>query len=1170
MTAATVDQETGRRITEDLDTNFLVEAGAGTGKTYALVSRVVALVRAGFEMKGIVAITFTEAAAAELSERVRTRLEQLLDDTHPDNAHDRLYPLTAEGRQRAEQALADLDQAALQTIHSFASQLLRDDPIATGLPPGWTPLDDMEADRHFADWWEDWLDHVLGRDTGVDPQLQATLRFLFQNGVQLDRIREIAGLFSRNSGRLRLPGSIPVIDLAAVVKSTVQDLEGLAAECIKNREEDTLWPQLRDGLKTVHAVRQVAHDPFAALETCRNGAKVDFSGRKGNSGNWARDCKEIRAAFRASGQCFQEAIHTALLTPLLHNLRRTFALDYEAARKADGVATFDDLLVWARDLLYCDADARRHFQARYTHILIDEFQDTDPLQAEIAFCLAARPDADIEHQAWHSLPLVPGKLFIVGDSKQSIYRFRRADIGVTRQVRKRGQLQVLQLTENRRSQQAVLDWVNAVFDGNREGLMHGDRPGQALYVPLQPNAATQREALGSVTVFGGPEESTSAAWRSLQARHTIRLIAAHAGETAARRLEIYDKTAKRLRPANLSDVCILIRSRTGLNTLEQALDEAGIPYRVEGRTLLFHTQEVQDLLNCLRAIDDPADDIAVVAALRSPAFACSDAELLRWKEARGRAREPWNCLDPDLQVTGPDPDTPGAADREKRRTCLQAITSVWQGLQQLRACHQRRHDIGVAVLIEQFVQERQLETLDLAEYRPRERWRRRRFLVEQARQLESMAGDTPLTLHRFLQWVESQRTEQTQVREATVTETDDDAVRIMTIHGAKGLEFPIVILLGLGVATRRTPAQVLSDQAGQQVEVSFAKGIATAGYDDLKQEELRHLDAEIIRLAYVGATRARDHLLVSLYHKTGQEITGQIQALRDSLPHDEGAEPDDLPAATGRFRTSGAPAPSLAPYDLEAWRHARRGMLRPRLAPLAVTATRLAQRGSVYLEEEDREEMQDTEPYAYRSQPGGTAFGSAVHAVLQDMMRLMVPATESLSADTDMAALVARHRVAIEQRSGQHAAAHGLWSRDQEIADMVARALRHEALAKALKAPRRWPEMSVAAPVDTGHGTVVIEGIIDLMYQEADGRLVLLDYKTNRVAADDIAGLMEHYRHQGAAYAYAVQKATGLTIRAVQFLFVRPRVLHELENLPVLMNEVPDRVAAAFLQPAPV
>ena len=158
------------------------------------------------------------------------------------------------------------------------------------------------------------------------------------------------------------------------------------------------------------------------------------------------------------GKPFQIAVRCAPALAVLENLRQSFAIKYTDQRKAEGVASFDDLLVWARDLLRADATARRRFQDLYTHILVDEFQDTDPLQAQIAFYLAAKPYAKIDGQPWHTVPLAPGKLFIVGDSKQSIYRFRRADIGVTHLVRESGQLRPLTLTENRRSQAPVLDW----------------------------------------------------------------------------------------------------------------------------------------------------------------------------------------------------------------------------------------------------------------------------------------------------------------------------------------------------------------------------------------------------------------------------------------------------------------------------------------------------------------------------------------------------------------------------------------------------------------------------------------------------------------------------------------------------------------------------------------
>ena len=178
----TNDSETLHRIVNDLDANFIVEAGAGTGKTYALVSRVVALVKAGARMQNIVAITFTEAAAAELSQRIRSRLEQLLEDDHSENVDDLLAKgLTHEERERIRRATTELDQAAIQTIHSFAGQLLRERPLDANLPPGWTTLDEVQSSQRFNEKWDKWLEWALGKDTGANPELTAALRYLIED-----------------------------------------------------------------------------------------------------------------------------------------------------------------------------------------------------------------------------------------------------------------------------------------------------------------------------------------------------------------------------------------------------------------------------------------------------------------------------------------------------------------------------------------------------------------------------------------------------------------------------------------------------------------------------------------------------------------------------------------------------------------------------------------------------------------------------------------------------------------------------------------------------------------------------------------------------------------------------------------------------------------------------
>ena len=1164
MTTKTDDQTTLYSIVNDLGANLMIEAGAGTGKTYALVSRVVALVKAGVRMQHIVAITFTEAAAAELSERIRSRMEQLLDNDHPDNVNDLLaQELNDRDRDRIRRAVGELDQAAVQTIHSFAAQLLRDRPLSANLPPGWTPMDAVESAQRFEEQWDQWMDRALGEGADANPELTGALRYLIGVNAGVGSWNEIARAFDGNYDRLASDGSVPEVDLPAIGETTLRALKTLRAQCVN--PSDSLFEQMSAAAETVGAILEVADRPADAALALEQGAKVDFSGTAGSSAkNWSAPIAEIRKQFREEiGQPFQIAVRFAPALTILQHLRQSFALDYVAQRKAEGVATFDDLLVWARDLLHDDAPTRHHFQERYTHILIDEFQDTDPLQAEIAFYLAATPDANIAGPNWHTIPLIPGKLFIVGDSKQSIYRFRRADIGVTRLVKESGQLRPLTLAENRRSQKPILDWVNAVFGE----LMIGEAGLQAEYIALQPNAGLQRDDLAaSVQVFGEPMDLNAAALRQEQARHVASIITDSSGAGAPNHMEVYDRELGGIRPADLRDVCILIRSRTGLGILTRALEYAGIPYRLEGRSLVFGTQEVQDLLNCLRAIDDPSDEVSIVAALRSPAFACSDVMLARWRDAGGT----WNYQSRVLDDG--EPANENQKKRHQRLAELGADFPVWFGLLKMRAYHQMRQTMGAARLIDAFIRDRRLEELDLAENRPREIWRRRRFLAEQARQLEQASaanpGTPPLTLHTFLQWADLQQEEGARINEIAVPETDDDAVRIMTMHAAKGLEFPIVILLGLEQTPSVTSKSMLFDASTGLTEVRLG-GLQSPGYAALVEWEKIHAETELVRLAYVGATRARDHLVVSMYQSTargnrhGAGIVAQIVNLGEdaALPHTRASAGVD---AGLRSQASLVGAAALPEYAPDIWQQRRTESVRHRSFPQAVTATSVAKAlapSDADIEDKDAERDSEATDRAGR---GGTAFGSALHEVLQvavDRISDRLPLADDAAVDDVLAEL----DPGIEHLAQESAKDYGVLDSAEDIARLANRALRSSAVVAGLRAPRLWSEIPVAATIDTPRGPIVMEGIIDLLYRDHDGQLVILDYKSDRVDSEAAVEVkLDHYRLQGAAYAAAVERATGDSVKAVQFLFVRRSDgLREIDNLRELIEGLPQTLAHA-------
>ena len=599
-------------------------------------------------------------------------------------------------------------------------------------------------------------------------------------------------------------------------------------------------------------------------------------------------------------------------------------------------------------------------------------------------------------------------------------------------------------------------------------------------------------------------------------------------------------------------MCILIRSRTGLGILTRALEDAGIPYRLEGNSLVFGTQEVQDLLNCLRAIDDPSDQVSVVAALRSQAFACSDVDLARWRDAAGTWNYQSNLLDEDILVN---------ENREKRRQEtleLGEAFPVRTGLLKIRAYHELRQTTGVARLIVKFMREMRLEELDLAENRPREVWRRRRFLGEQARQLEYASetnpGTAPLILNTFLQLADMQQEEGTRITDVTTTEADDDAVHIMTMHAAKGLEFPIVILLGLEHNSSGIREAVLFDSSTCSTEVKLGS-LQTPGYSTLEEREKVHDAAELVRLAYVGSTRVRDHLIVSTYQSTARGnrqsngIVAEIHSLSENapLPHATASANVDTELPWGG---SVADAPARTEYDPGDWQSERADSIQRRSFPQAVTATRIARAVAPReVEIEDKDSERTTEPIR-RAGRGGTAFGSALHAVLQgalERMSFKLPLPDDVLMDD----LMADFDPAIEQMAQQHAKDHGVSASSDDMARLAHRALRSPAVVAGMRAPRLWPEIPVAASIDTPRGPVVIEGIIDLLYQDDDGELVILDYKSDRVndsAAADAK--LEHYRMQGVAYAAAVESATGITVKAVQFLFVQLQDgLREIDNL---------------------
>jgi ATP-dependent exoDNAse (exonuclease V) beta subunit len=366
----------------------------------------------------------------------------------------------------------------------------------------------------------------------------------------------------------------------------------------------------------------------------QKGKRADWDDPKDGGGHPVTRIKETFKKATEQIEAVVDEHRTAALSELLVHLA-AFTHAFAAERKVQGAATFHDLLVWARDLLRDRPDVRRAAAKRYQCIFVDEFQDTDPLQAELVCFLVADPD-QTEERDWHKLRLKRGKLCLVGDPKQSIYRFRRADIAIYDALYARtgdGAEKVV-LRQTRRSVAPVVDWVNHHFGSE---MQHA--PGvQASYEPLVPRPALDGlafdEAGCGVHQIGGPMPGKSPERWAQEADEVARL--AHHIVDQGWQVTERGGDGWRARPVAYGDICVLLPTRTNLRRLERAFERHDVPYRVESGSLVLQTQEVRDLLTCLRAIDDPSDQVALVAALRSPAYACSDADLLEWVEAGGQ------------------------------------------------------------------------------------------------------------------------------------------------------------------------------------------------------------------------------------------------------------------------------------------------------------------------------------------------------------------------------------------------------------------------------------------------------------------------------------------------------------------------------------------------------
>ncbi|HSJ18259.1 MAG TPA: UvrD-helicase domain-containing protein [Solirubrobacterales bacterium] len=1131
-----------RRAIDARDRDVLLEAGAGTGKTLVLVERFCAAAEDQGGVEGVLAFTFTERAAAELRHRIRVELGARSDAAKQGGDAERAELLAAMSR--------DSERAWISTIHGFCRRILSSHPVPLGLDPRFRVLDEPEADRIAARAFEDALDELLA---GADPDAARLVA-----AIGIPALRDMARtahdeLRSLGHPDAELPQPRPA-DPAAAVAELARAARAALDEASGSGGRQANIDRLA-GAATLDRDHPPGEAEIADLEL--NSAAAAFSGPA---------CERYKEAWRAARRALveHEAAHLyGHLTELVRAFGRRFA---ELKGERSGL-DFEDLQLEALRLLRDHPGIAGVYRDRFRHVMVDEFQDTNEVQLALVRELSG-PDT---------------RVFAVGDEFQSIYGFRHADLRVFRRERERigaeppERAEVLPLSGNFRSRPEIVAAANFVGSA----LLDDYRPITVAKPPEKDRRVAP--AVEMLLTPGG------AGWK--QEELGIRLPGdypsppdrvAEARLLAARLRELREGGV----PAG--DMVVLLRAFTHLAPFEEELERAGLaPYVVGGRGY-WSQQQVDDLRRLIGVVANPLDDHCLLGALSSPACAVLPDTLWLLRQAAGKGRHLWPTIERHFGV-GANPAEPDAGASEQgsqSSECERAGAEDSAGIDAipdrdaerlrefcdtLAGLREAAPRIGLEELADRTMTRFGYDLATLLRPRGTRRLANARKLMRMARAYESAEGRD---LRGFLASLDEAAGRSDREGEAATEAERHDGVRVMTVHAAKGLEFPVVAVADLGrrlLAPRRPsvridrPADDGDEPAPARVGVRLArfgaKSVPLYEYEQLIAESELDEAAESCRLAYVAATRAEDHLILSgCYspHKVANPEANEepaagtpiserlLRALEIIEPEDEVVElppPLPRPGLEARFDparvavrvnhpdrdsfralsgangngTAPAPEPKGKPPLLTA-----RARPEPPGGDLSYSALAAYGRcgyrfyaerilGISSLDRADRAAADGEATGARRR----FAFGNAVHALLEWSARHgWRPPPGELCAELLRAEGLS---TALErERAGQ----------------MVERWLDSE-LCTELRDGRASvrPEMPFLLPV----GGSVVRGAIDLLADTPDGPLVV-DYKTDSLADARPAELVDRYAVQRKIYALAAAGGTPPVRTAFAFL----------------------------------
>jgi ATP-dependent helicase/nuclease subunit A len=1161
-----------RRAIETRDVSIALSAGAGCGKTFVLTERFLSHLAPGTvgesddpaDLAELVAFTYTERAAREMRDRIRKKCNERLTA-----ASDRDAPYWLG-------LLRQLDTARVSTIHSFCGSFLRSHAVEAGLDPQFRVLDDAQSQTRL---WE-LLDDALRKR--LEARDDALMNLAGAYGLASVRERVLNLLRHRDHGQFEAFAGMTVEKLIAqwqefaaqrcerVLKEFAVSPAYLAAKLyfeMNTFDHEKIGPRAAD-LQRLLGELAGTEQPLALLAEIKDAAKLTGLSKKmfesiGVEYDDYKACVQtLRDAIDGVKHLELDPAATRLAAEhglAMLDIAREVAAAYKQSKHGDHVLDFNDLLLETRRVLIAPerAEMRRGIARQIKLLLVDESQDTDPVQAELIDALCDGRPHD-------------GKLFIVGDFKQSIYRFLGAEPSIFRERRQnmpeRGRLP---LSRNFRSQPAILDFVNLLFAPSFG----------ADYEPLVPHRAQHTPPPAIEFLWASePDERVPAGETASAAKSTTK--SERGGADRLRRVEAdwiarrlsgmirggtplipaeHEKGSKAdgppaLRMARPGDIAILFRALSNVEFYEEALRRYDLPYYVVGGRAFYAQQEIFDLANLLRTLVSPSDDVSLAGALRSPLFNLSDEALF------------WLSLHPSGLRAGLFADRfPAGMESEQRRRAKRAA----EVLAELRACKDR---LPVAGVVERAIALTGYDAALLAEFLGERKLANLHKLLSLARSFDR-AG--MMSLADFVVQLNEFVADQPKEALAATESEAGDVVRLMTIHQSKGLEFPVVV-----VADCETALRADSETARFDRHLGPLVGLPSRDDDDEATTPLRmhraesrgEEEQEAIRLFYVATTRAADYLIISggakdagkpqgfwtkllaeRFDRLSGEFLGDVpegvtppRIAVTTLPPDAHAEPtphargpnleriadqaEHLAQTTNASASTGTSASDAIPLDAQA----RRFYSFSSLSGALERESQVVHNDSS-IEVDDPAGAFDAPTDSDDSLARGQALdlGTLVHEIVAEMRW----------DGTDDAGQMAKHRMNRQLRADEALERHVAQLVERLLAMPVANEL---AVARARLAEVEfllsWPPGT--PPTDS---SPILHGFIDMLFQDAAGEWHIVDYKTNRIASDQVLATAAGYEMQLLLYALATEQTFGIAPKSLRLCFLVPGVEHSIE-----------------------